>query len=144
MYSTCFCGLSVHSLQETRSPGCKTFFRVFSCRPSVCYFAGFGTCMVGQPHVGQYLGSTLLSSTHLYPHFKHTHSGKTFSPRLSLECLLLTFKHLNLYLRSITRPSFFFFRLRPALLAAIKPTFLPGGACRETVVIFCAPLLLLP
>jgi len=39
-------------------------------------FTIFGTYMLGPPHVGQYLGSTLLSSIHLYPHFKHIHSGK--------------------------------------------------------------------
>lgn len=38
---------------------------------------------------------------------------------------------------------FLLFRL-PVLLAAISPTFLPGGALRETVVTLRAPLLLLP
>ena len=32
----------------------------------------------------------------------------------------------------------------PVLLAAIKPTFLPGGAPRATVVTLRPPLLLLP
>jgi len=54
-------------------------------------------------HVGQYLGSTALSSVHLYPHFKHIHSAKSSSPETIFQnhCLS-TLKHLNLYLQTQT------------------------------------------
>lgn len=50
--------------------------------------------MLGLPHVGQYLGSSGLSSTHLFPHFKQIHSGKLFHLKLSLKELL---SNLNLF-----------------------------------------------
>jgi len=65
--------------------------KVFSS--SFMSYFGFtisGTYMLGLPQVGQYLGSTLLSSIHLYLHFKHIHSGKA-SHQITFRGLVFAF-----------------------------------------------------
>lgn len=47
--------------------------------------------MLQPPHMGQCLGSILLSSTHLCPHFMHTHSATFF---YSFQTSISNFKHL--------------------------------------------------
>jgi hypothetical protein len=43
------------------------------------------------PHIGHCLGSALLSSTHLCPHFRHTHSATLHN---SIQTSVSTLKHL--------------------------------------------------
>ena len=84
--------LAKYRLERHRLSKRSLNLKVSSFSSSLLYFGFliFGTYMLALPHVGQYLGSTLLSSTHLYPHFKHIHSGKA-SHRIAFRGFVFAF-----------------------------------------------------
>jgi hypothetical protein len=80
--------------------------------------------MLQHPHTGHRLGSTLLTSTHLCPHFRHIHSA-TFHNSIQT---FIYIKALNFFLsqRAFVAEKFCdlrFHRLLPVSLAAITSTF---------------------
>jgi hypothetical protein len=94
--------------------------------------------MLQPPHIGHCLGSLLLSSTHLCPHFRHIHFGTFFHSNQSsvsvFEHLIFSItreqfmelEHLSSFPQYVCRFDFNFLRYERNLFAAVRAFAIVG------------------